>query len=293
MGEKGFAAVSHITWDAVVAKILSSIELPQRQVRKWEKRPAIKRPIKVVIADNQCIKPAVGGGRLRLLGLYSTLSDGIEATYVGTYDWPGPQYRDLQLSKRLREIDIPQSQAHFVLNDHLNSLLPGKTIIDVTIPWLVWSSPELVEALRSHASEAEVVIFSHPWMYGCLRDIVRSGDKLIIYDSQNCEAVLREKLLGSNEFGACLAQSVKWIEGQLCQESDLILACCAEDKQAFVEIYGVKPQKIVVVPNGVNVRAIRPASPMARARGRKTLAVEGFVALFIGSAYPPNMEAWA
>jgi FkbM family methyltransferase len=291
MGEKGFSAVSHITWDAVVAKILSAIELPQKQVRKWEKSPAIKRPIKVVITDNQCIKPAVGGGRLRLLGLYSTLSEGIEATYVGTYDWPGPQYRELQLSKRLREIDIPQSHEHFVLNDHLNALLPGKTIIDVTIPWLVWSSPELVEAVRSHAAEAEVIIFSHPWMYGCLRDIVRNGDKLIIYDSQNCEAVLREKLLGSNEFGACLAQSVKWIEGQLCQESDLILACCEEDKQTFVEIYGVKPQKIVVVPNGVNVRAIRPASLTARARARKNLAVEGFVALFIGSAYPPNMEA--
>jgi FkbM family methyltransferase len=291
MGEKGFSAVAHITWDAVVAKLLSSIELPQKQVRKWEKSPAIRRPIKVVITDNQCIEPAVGGGRLRLLGLYSTLTEGIEATYVGTYDWPGPGHRELQLSKRLREIDIPQSHEHFVLNNHLNSLLPGKTIIDVTIPWLVWSSPQLVDAVRKHAAEAAVVIFSHPWMYGCLRDIVREGGKLIIYDSQNCEGVLREKLLASNEFGACLAQSVKWIEGQLCQESDLILACCEEDKQTFVEVYGVKPQKIIIVPNGVNVRVIRPASPTGRARARKNLGVDGFTALFIGSAYPPNLEA--
>jgi glycosyltransferase involved in cell wall biosynthesis/GT2 family glycosyltransferase len=291
MGEKGSAAVSHITWDAVVAKLLSSIELPQKQVRKWEKSPAIRRPIKVVITDNQCIEPAIGGGRLRLLGLYGTLSEGIEATYVGTYDWPGPGYRELQLSKRLREIDIPQSPKHFVLNDHLSALLPGKTIIDVTIPWLVWSSQELVDAVRKHVVEAEVVIFSHPWMYGCVRDLVREGGKLIIYDSQNCEAVLRAKLLGSNEFGTCLAQSVKWIEGQLCQESNLILACSEEDKQTFVEVYGVKPQKIIVVPNGVNVRAIRPASATARARARKNMGVEGFVALFIGSAYPPNVEA--
>jgi FkbM family methyltransferase len=291
MGEKGFSAVAHITWDAMVAKLLSSIALPRKQVRKWERSPAIRRPIKVVITDNQCIEPAVGGGRLRLLGLYSTLTEGIEATYVGTYDWPGPGYRELQLSKRLREIDIPQSREHFVLNDHLNSLLPGKTIIDVTIPWLVWSSPQFVDTVRKRAAEAEVVIFSHPWMYGCVQDIVREGGKLIIYDSQNCEAVLREELLATNEFGACLAQSVKWIEGQLCRESDLILACCEEDKQTFVEVYEVKPQKIIVVPNGVNVRAIRPASATARARARKNIAVQGFVALFIGSAYPPNMEA--
>jgi FkbM family methyltransferase len=291
MGEKGFSSVAHITWDAVVSRLLSSSEFSPRRVRTWIKNPSIERPVKVVITDNQCIEPAVGGGRLRLLGLYSTLTAGIEATYVGTYDWPGPQYRELQLSKRLREIDIPQSREHFALNDHLNALLPGKTIIDVTIPWLVWSSQDLVNAVREHAAEAAVVIFSHPWMYGCLRDVVREGEKLIIYDSQNCEAVLRAKLLGSNEFGACLAESVKWIEGQLCHESDLILACSEEDKQAFVELYGVKSQKIVIVPNGVDVQAIHPASASVRARAREKLAVAGFTALFIGSAYPPNIEA--
>jgi FkbM family methyltransferase len=291
MGARGFSAVSHITWEAVVAKILSSIEHPQTRVRKWVKNPAVKRPIKVVITDNQCIKPASGGGRLRLLGLYSTLTEGIDATYVGTYDWPGPQRRELRLSKRLREIDIPQSNAHFALNDHLNSLLPGKTIIDVTIPWLVWSSQDLVEAVRKHAAEAEVIVFSHPWMYGCLWDMVRGSGKLIIYDSQNCEAVLREKLLGSNEFGRCLAASVKWIEGQLCHDSDLILACSEEDKQTFVQLYGVKPQKIIIVPNGVDVRAIHPASHAARAQAREKLGVAGFVAVFIGGAYPPNVEA--
>jgi FkbM family methyltransferase len=291
MGANGFAAVSHITWDTVVAKLLSAIELPRKHVGRWEMRPAVRRPIRVLITDNQCIEPAVGGGRLRLLGLYRTLTEGIEATYIGTYDWRGPGHRELQLSRRLREIDIPQSSEHFALNDHLNALVPGKTIIDVTIPWLVWSSPELVDAVRKHAAEADGVIFSHPWMYSCVRDVVRESGKLIIYDSQNCEAVLRAKLLGDNEFGSCLAQNVKWIEGLLCEESDLVLACSEEDKQTFGEMFGVKPQKIIVVPNGVNVRAIRPASPTARARARQNLAVEGFVALFIGSAYPPNLEA--
>ena len=291
MGERGFSSVAHITWDAVVSRLLSSIDLPAKRVHTWIKNPTVERPVKVLITDNQCIEPAVGGGRLRLLGLYSTLAAGIEATYVGTYDWPGPQYRELQLSKRLREIDIPQSHGHFALNEHLNALLPGKTIIDVTIPWLVWSSQDLVNVVREHAAQAEVVIFAHPWMYGCLRDLVRGSGKLIIYDAQNCEAVLRAKLLGGNDFGACLAESVKWIEGQLCHESDLILACSEEDKRAFVEVYGVKPQKIVIVPNGVDVQAIQSAAAAARARAREWLCVAGFAALFIGSAYPPNVEA--
>lgn len=291
MGEKAAAAVSHISWDRVAAKLLAAAEVPQRRVRKWVRSPAFQRPLKVLITDNQCIEPAVGGSRLRLLGLYSTLTDGIEATYVGTYDWRGPGYRELQLSERLREIDVPQSEAHFAINDHLNKLLPGETIIDVTIPWLVWSSPELVETLRQHAQEADVVIFSHPWMYGCVRDVVRAGEKLIIYDSQNCEAVLRDQLLGSHEFGRCLAQSVREIEGLLCQESDLILACSEDDKQAFVALYGVQAEKIVIVPNGVDIQNIHPVSAAARTQAKEALGIAGFAALFIGIAYPPNIEA--
>jgi FkbM family methyltransferase len=291
MGEKGFASVSRITWDTVVASILSAIDMPQKRVQRWTKNPALKRPLKVLITDNQCIEPAVGGGRLRLLGLYSTLTEGIEATYVGTYDWPGPQYRELQLSERLREIDIPQSREHFALNNYLNGLLPGKTIIDVTIPWLIWSSPEIVEAVRQHVAHAEVVIFSHPWMYGCLRDLLRQSGKLMIYDAHNCEAVLRQQLLGKNEFGQCLAQSVKWIEGQLCHDSDLILTCSEEDKQAFIEVYGLEPQKLIIVPNGVDVRAISPAPAATRLKAKEKLSIVGFAALFIGSAYPPNIEA--
>lgn len=291
MGEKGAAAVPHVSWDRVVAKLLAAVEIPQRRVRKWVRSPAFQRPLKVLITDNQCIEPAVGGSRLRLLGLYRTLTEGIEATYVGTYDWRGPGYRELQLSERLREIDVPQSEAHFALNDHLNQLLPGKTIIDVTMPWLVWSSQELVETLRKHAQEADVVIFSHPWMYGCVRDVVRAGERLIIYDAQNCEAVLRAQLLGSDEFGRCLAQSVREIEGRLCQESDLILACSEEDKQAFVTLHDVQAEKIVIVPNGVDVQRIRPASAVTRAQAKDALGIAGFAALFIGIAYPPNLEA--
>ncbi|HYY15361.1 MAG TPA: glycosyltransferase family 4 protein, partial [Gammaproteobacteria bacterium] len=37
MGEKGFSRVSPIAWDAVVSRILSAIEFPEKRVRKWMK----------------------------------------------------------------------------------------------------------------------------------------------------------------------------------------------------------------------------------------------------------------
>jgi len=54
-------------------------------------------------------------------------------------------------------------------------------------------------------------------MYACLRDEL--AGKRVIYDAQNCEARLRQDLLGSTPFGRCLAESVRFIEGELCRRS--------------------------------------------------------------------------
>lgn len=121
--------------------------------------------------------------------------------------------------------------------------------------------------------------------------MLSGSGKPIIYDSHNCEALLRERLLEGSGFGDCLAQQVRWLEDQLCHESDLILACSEEDKQAFIELYRVQPEKIIIMPNGVDVRAIQPVTPTARANAKKKLSIPSFTALFIGSAYPPNIEA--
>jgi len=68
---------------------------------------------KIAILDMQPIDPPVGGGRLRLLGLYHGLGDAWDATYIGTFDWPGPGPRKLRLSSSLEEINMPLSELHF------------------------------------------------------------------------------------------------------------------------------------------------------------------------------------
>jgi glycosyltransferase involved in cell wall biosynthesis/GT2 family glycosyltransferase len=292
MGEHGRRAASHITWERVVERLLAPLAATGLPPALHTSRPDTRTaPIKVLITDNQCIEPAVGGGRLRLLGLYSTLTENIDATYVGTYDWPGPGRRSLALSPRLREIDVPLSDEHFRLNAHLNELVPGKVMIDVAIPWLIASSPDLVETVRSHAAESDVVVFSHPWMYGCLRDDL--AGRRVVYDSHNCEARLRQDLLGSTPFGRSLVESVRWIEGELCRRSDVILACSEADRAAFIDLYDVAPEKIVLVPNGVNVETIRPPGDERRAQARAWLGLTAPTALFVGSGYAPNVEALA
>jgi glycosyltransferase involved in cell wall biosynthesis/GT2 family glycosyltransferase len=292
MGERGAAAVAHITWERVVENLLAAAtgagSAPRPPARP---RAAARSPLRVTIADMQRIDPAIGGSRLRILGLFGTLCEGVEATYVGTFDWPEPGQarRELALTPRLREIDVPLTAEHFAANGQLNALVPERTIIDVTMPWLVWSSPALVAEIRRQAAEADVVVCSHPWMYDCVRDLVGRG-KLLVYDAHNCEARLRQALLGDSAFGRCLVEGVVRIERAVCEAADLVLACSEDDAHDFAALYGVG-QKVIVTPNGVDTARIRPASGEERAAARRRLDVTGFVAVFTGSRYPPNVDA--
>src|SRR5262249_37350220 len=152
------------------------------------------------------------------------------------------------------------------------------TMVDVTMPWLVWSSPALVETIREHAAEADVVVCAHPWMFECVRDLVRGGRRLLVYDAHNCEAALRESLLADTPFGRCLAENAARVERDLCAAADVVFACSDDDRAELAMRYGVA-EKTIVVPNGVDAARIRPASLAERAAAKRALGVDGFVAV--------------
>lgn len=285
MGVNGYSSVKDITWENVVSKLLTDIDI---DISSNEK---IVPEINVLITDMQPIEPAIGGGRLRLKGLYSTLPSHLRALYVGTYDWKGPQHRELQISQSLKELDIPLEEEHFKINEHLNKLLPGVTIIDVVFPLLAAASQEYVKVVSREAKKADVIVLSHPWLYPVIKTNINLTNKILIYDSQNCEAVLREQILGGTSFARCLTQMVKFVERELCDECDLILACSETDKDQYEKLYNIDPRKIEVYPNGVDAEKIKPSNDFVRSVIKKELHIDKKTAIFIGSDYPPNVEA--
>ncbi|MDR3450656.1 MAG: glycosyltransferase family 4 protein, partial [Alphaproteobacteria bacterium] len=248
--------------------------------------------MKVAILDMQPIEPAVGGGRLRLLGLYHGLGPDIQATYVGTYDWPGPGYRRHMLSDNLEEIDIPLTDAHFQAAEEAKQRAGGRNVIDCVFHLQAHLSPDYVAKAREVARDADVVVFSHPWIFPLTRDALDFSRQLIVYDSHNVEGALRHDLLKDHPGGVEVAKEVASVERSLCDAADLILACSPEDGRKFTELYGAPPDKIRLIPNGVFVRGIAPADLTAKAAARKACNLGGKpAAIFIGSAYAPNLEA--
>lgn len=284
MGNAGFKSVNDITWDNVISKLLDGIK-EQTKIKKNHNK------INVLITDMQPIDPAVGGGRIRLKGLYSNLGDQIDPLYIGTYDWKGEKKRDIQISSSLREKDIPLSADHFKLNEYFNNLLPGKTIIDSIFPFLGEASPDFISKVREEAEKRDVIVISHPWMYPLLKTELDLKNKILIYDSQNCEYLLRKQILGNSSFSKCIVNLVKFTEKELCESADMVLACSEEDKNNFCKIYDISPGKVEIFPNGVDTDETKPATSEEKRKAKEYLKISTPTAIFMGSDYPPNLEA--
>jgi glycosyltransferase involved in cell wall biosynthesis len=145
---------------------------------------------------------------------------------------------------------------------------------------------------QEHGSDAEALVISHPWVCPY---VPRRPDQKLIYDAHNCEYVVKRQILNDTAAGRKLVEEVRVLEGNLCREADLIFACSGDDAEQFVALYGIARDKIVLVPNGVDVEDIQPASREERAWARQELGLppDKPILIFIGSGYGPNTEAAA
>lgn len=285
MGRRGLDLVNAMSWrDTAYALASAAMDgvAPSHQ--------DIKR---VTVLDMQPIDPPTGGGRLRLLGLYHNLGAKTQCNYVGTYDWPGEKYRAHALSPTLFETDIPLSDAHHRAAAELAQQANGKNVIDLAFSHQANLSPEYVTEARRAAAEAEVVIFSHPWIYPLVKDILRPS-QIVIYESHNVEGFLRAQLL--EDTNPTERQVLEWVvedELELGNRADWILACSHEDLLRFNRLYDFPLEKMRVVPNGVMAftNPVPTEEDRTSARIKLGLAKDAFVGIFIGSGYGPNVDA--
>jgi FkbM family methyltransferase len=289
MGTAAAEVARTITWDRVARQLARR---PSSLAYRLFKDRGHDR-LRVAVVDIQPITPAVGGGRLRLLGLYHDLGDDFETLYVGAYDWRGEPYRMAQITPSLKEVVLPLSDEHYSTAEKARTKAGGNVVIDTLFGTHAHLSPDYIEKVNSSIAWADIVVFSHPWVAPLVSDDALAG-KLVVYDSHNMEYDLRSRLLDPNdEFQASVIGQVESAEKLVGSRADLILTCSPEDGERFTEHYGWLPQSMEVVPNGafVNDFSEIDATSKAEARGRVGLDVQTMAAFFIGSNYGPNAEA--
>jgi glycosyltransferase involved in cell wall biosynthesis len=241
---------------------------------------------KLTVATSFPIFPPRGGGQQRVAGLYSALARlGIDVevvSLVGEHHRGGAYER----APGLRELQVPVTPEH-VAAEHRLQRRAGVPVGDLALALHHELTPAYGEALAASARGAAAVVACHPFPEPAL---AAACDAPLIYEAQDVEADLKEAMF--NEADSDLLEAVRAVEAACCARADSVTVCAAEDGARLGELYGLEPERTIVVPNGVDPGAVRFTPLDERAANRARLGLNGtFDAVFIGSWHEPNLVA--
>ncbi len=145
-------------------------------------------------------------------------------------------------------------------------------------------------ALAALPARVDVFHLEQPWLLPLVRRLKnepRYAGAAIVYGSQNIEGPLRKALFTQRNLPhrAQVVDRVVAVETEACRLADLTLAVSLADQEALL---AMGARTVLLAPNGTGpwaTDAARVAQWRERLQARR-------VALFIGSAHPPNVDGF-
>ena len=282
MGSAGQAVPGGIMWRKTIKALLS----PFTNARTL--RTAAGRRPQLTVGTTFPIFPPRGGGQSRVFFLYRQLARAFDIDVVcltGTDDVASKRL----VAPGLWEIRVPASPAHARAEAALTQEVGGIPITDVLMPELINLTPEYERTFAALAAGASAVVACHPYLLPAIRRVSHAP---LWYEAQDVETTLKQTILPDTPLGRRLIESTRAVEQAACDEAVLVFTCSREDATTLERDFSTDPNKLVVVPNGVDLETVTYSSPTQRAELRRRLGIEGtFQTLFVGSWHQPNIEA--
>src|SRR5439155_4640857 len=94
----------------------------------------------------------------------------------------------------------------------------------------------------------DVVIHESPFTLPYDRTFGEDG-KPRVYNSYNVEYRLAAQIL-RGPAGRQGTEFIRFLEASLAGAASLVMATCEDERQAFVDVFGVAPERTLVAPNG-------------------------------------------
>ena len=131
-------------------------------------------------------------------------------------------------------------------------------------------------AVAPHFSWADVVVVNYPWQFRLSRALASPGTPCV-YAAANVET---DKFRSWAEaVRVSTARAAPWLryiglaERHAVAHADLVTTVSELDRNEFVDRFQADPARTIVVPNGVDTRHFRPATPSERAAARRELGL--------------------
>jgi glycosyltransferase involved in cell wall biosynthesis len=286
LGAAGRLRARSVSWERVVERLLAAPPAPGVGPRRTRPR--------VVALSTFPVHPQRGGGQVRCLHLLSALAGRYDVELLSLVPHGAPARR-VELAAGLAETLVPRSADHEAREQEVAAQV-GIPVTDVAAATLAGRTPEYLERL-SRCRDAVAAVLVHPYLQPALAAALPGLP--VVYDAQDVAVRLKAEVLPAGETGARLLAETREVEGAVVRSAVLVAACSAEDARALLEEHGGNPDRVVVVPNGVDAAATAFAGAERRRHRRWPERMgrwsEGRApahsALFMGSWHPPNLDA--
>lgn len=235
------------------------------------------RPLRVVQISPFPVLPTTTGGKVRIAQLARALCAlGVEVTIIAPYHMS---------QRRALWQDEP-----FALKAVPYPFLVPFLLTDRPIPYgaLVSFHPGYRALLPVDLGAFDICQFEHPAFVDLARTL--PADLPVIYDSQNVEFDYVSAECPDGLIRRYAGRRVRNLERQLIERSAHVFACSEHDRRRFGAVYAPPPERVTVLENGVDLKAV----DAMRARARDARPLPPGVkrrAVFAGSAVAHNHAA--
>jgi glycosyltransferase involved in cell wall biosynthesis len=262
-----------------------ALTLAKKALRSMVGRKQEPRLPRLVVVNTFNCWPPHGGGQIRILNFYKTLSERADITLVSLAP-SSCAYRTLVFNENFREFVIPATRKQYSWEAKLQEAL-GVYATDIAAIDNLSLTPDFATVLRLALHDADIAVAEHPYCFRTLRQVWKGR---VIYHAHNVEYVLKSAILPKTEAGDRALAAVASVEKECCAAADRIFAVSKSDVDALNELYGAPKERMFVVPNGMTVSDARDLSHVEREQNKRALGLSGRVAVYVGSMHPPNVE---
>ena len=127
------------------------------------------------------------------------------------------------------------------------------------------------------------VLHSHYWLSGQVGALARDRWSVPLVHSMHTMAKVKNASLATGDSPEPQTRVIG--EEQVVDVADLLIANTSEEKRQLVELYGASPERIRVIPPGVDLTVFTPGD-RAAARRRLGMPTDAVVVLFVGRIQP-------
>ncbi|MCM1495528.1 MAG: glycosyltransferase family 4 protein [Bacteroides sp.] len=277
MGEQAYDKVKDITWESTVEQLLRPETGQQKEPRK-----------KLTVSVTFPIYPPTGGGQVRIYQLYKHFAAEYDVELVTFTRMDKPSFQE-RIASNLWETRIPKSVVHQLQENELEKEMQI-SVGDVAMFENAEKTVRYGEKLKASIESSELVILSHPYLYYEVQKYI--GNRPFLYEAQDVEYLIKKQMLPDTEHRKRLLEQLQEAERLCCENSLLIMTCSDGDKEALCELYPINPDKVIVVPNGVDVEDMSFIPMEHRLENKRLMNLEeNKIGLFMGSGHKPNYEA--